>query len=173
MHASRTFAGYDAYRPGNAWFKCDRCSQRWRRSKMRVEWDNLRVCPPCLDPRPPQMQPPDVFPEGIPFFDARPPGDLPDRTQDETSLRSVLGGMAATPGDASGLYDGQLLDSHTLVILDSNNQPILVTPLPIASKIGLLSPLQIEQSPPTMGPNVLADDITFITGPVAAPSATQ
>ena len=89
MLKSRSYWGSDTYAPGNAWFQCDRCSQRWRRSKMRVEWDNLRVCPPCLDPRPPQIEPPNVFPEGIPFFDARPPNDRPDRLEDDTALSEV------------------------------------------------------------------------------------
>lgn len=65
----------DHYRPGGAYFYCDRCSQRHRRSEMFVEWDGLRVDAKCLDPRPPQMTPPDVYPEGIPFPDARPPND--------------------------------------------------------------------------------------------------
>jgi hypothetical protein len=140
----QAFAGADTWRAGNAWFICDRCSQRRRRAVMCVEWTNLRVCPPCLDPRPPQMQPPNVYPEGIPFLDARPPADRPDRLQDDTSLQSVTGGIKAPPGE---LYpNGQ------------NQQP------------GSLSPLQVEQSPVEYGPNVLEDDITFITGPVSAPS---
>ena len=54
---------YDLWRSnGDAWFICDRCGQRHRRSRMLVEWDNLRVDAKCLDPRPPQMEPPDVYP---------------------------------------------------------------------------------------------------------------
>lgn len=107
---------------------------------MYVEWDNLRVDRRCLDPRPPQMSPPNVYPEGQPFLDARPPQDGPDRLQDETALQSVTGGMAATPGVS--MPNGQ-------------------DQLP-----GALSPLQPTESPLPQGPNVLADDATFITGPV-------
>ena len=73
-----------AFRPNGAWFSCDRCSQRWRRWDMCIEWTNLRVCPDCLDQRPPTMSPPDVYPEGQPFPDARPPQDEPDRMQDDS-----------------------------------------------------------------------------------------
>lgn len=143
---SASYPGYNAYRGGNAWFICDRCSQRWRRSEMHTEWTGLKVDIACLDPRPPQMQPPNIYPEGIPFFDARPPQDRPDRLQDDTSLQSVTGGVKAPYGQ---LYpNGQ------------NQQP------------GSLSPLQVEQSPVVLSPNVLEDDITIITGYVAAPGVT-
>lgn len=113
---------------------------------MLTEWTGLKVDVKCLDPRPPQMQPPNIFPEGIPFYDARPPQDRPDRLQDDTSLQSVTGGMLAPYGE---LYpNGQ------------NQQP------------GSLSPLQLVETPTPQGPNVLADDITFITGVVGAGSVT-
>lgn len=138
--AKRSYSGYDGYRPGNAYFICDRCSGRFRRSKMLTEWTGLKVDALCLDPRPPQMQPPNIYPEGLPFFDARPPQDLPDRLQDDTSLQAVTGGIQAPYGQ---LYpNGQ------------NQQP------------GALSPLEIVETPTPQGPNVLQDDITFITGVV-------
>jgi hypothetical protein len=113
---------------------------------MLTEWTGLKVDAKCIDPRPPQMMPPNIYPEGIPFYDARPPQDRPDRLQDDTSLQSVTGGFLAPFGE---LYpNGQ------------NQQP------------GSLSPLQLIENPTPVGPNVLMDDITFITGPVAAPSVT-
>lgn len=107
---------------------------------MYVEWDGLRVDAKCLDPRPPQMQPPDVYPEGLPFQDARPPQDHPDRLTDDTALQSVTGGIAVKSGvsDPNGQNQGP----------------------------GALSPLNIVESPTPQGANVLEDDITFITGPV-------
>ncbi len=90
------------------------------------------------------MQPPNIYPEGIPFFDARPPQDNPDRLQDDTSLQSVTGGFLAS--------DGQLYPNG------QNQQP------------GALSPQQIVENPTPQGVDVLEDDITFITGPVPAPS---
>ena len=136
---------YDGYRPGNAYFICDRCGQRHRRGAMLVEWDGLRVDSRCLDPRPPQMSPPNVYPEGIPFPDARLPQDYPDRLQDDTSLQSVTGGMiVAPPGQTNP--NGQ------------NGQ------------LGSLSPQSFVESPTPQGPNVLADDVTFITGQVFPPN---
>ena len=143
--ASRSiYNGGDTY-AGGAYFACDRCGQRHRRSKMHVEWDNLRVDAKCLDPRPPQMNPPNVYPEGEPFPDARPPQDLPDRLQDDTSLQSVTGGFIVAP-------PGQLYPNGQQV------QP------------GALSPQNLVENPTPQGPNVLEDDITFITGPVYPPS---
>lgn len=89
------------------------------------------------------MNPPNVYPEGIPFPDARPPGDNPDRLTDDTALQSVTGGMAVQIG-----------------VLHPDGQDQLP---------GALSPLSIEESPLPEGPAVLEDDVTFITGPVSAP----
>jgi hypothetical protein len=127
---------------------------------MRIEWDNLRVCTPCLDPRPPQMEPPDVFPEGMPFLDARPPPDRPDRLEDDTALQSVTGGFVVTPGVT--YPDGQY------------QTPGSISPLPVTESI-TFDPNSPEPGQPStiglpLGPDVLADDVTFITGPVAAPS---
>lgn len=138
------YANYDGYRPGNAYFICDRCSQRHRRSAMITEWTGLKVDRKCLDPRPPQMTPPDIYPEGIPFFDARPPQDNPDRLTDDTTLQSIGGGFMVTP-------PGQLYPNG------QNQQP------------GAISPSSVEQTPIPLGPNVLEDDTTFITGFVGSP----
>lgn len=129
---------------------------------MLVEWTNLRVDAKCLDPRPPQMQPPDVYPEGIPFFDAQPPQDNPDRLVDDTSLQSVAGGFVIRNGVT--YPDGQY------------QQPGALSPQPITESI-TASPNNPEPGQPAsigtpIGPNVLADDVTFITGPVAAPTNT-
>lgn len=40
---------------------------------MCKEWDGLIVCPACLDPRPPEMSPPNIYPEGLSLPDARRP----------------------------------------------------------------------------------------------------
>jgi hypothetical protein len=146
MRTSRAYPGYDAYRGPNAYFICDRCSGRFRRSSMLTEWTGLKVDRACLDPRPPQMVPPDVYPEGIPFPDARTPQDNGDRLQDQTALQSVTGGMAVQVG-----------------VLHPNGQDQLP---------GALSPLMLVENPTPQGADILADDITFITGLVGAPTAT-
>ncbi len=116
---------------------------------MITEWDNLKVCPPCVDPRPPQMTPPDIYPEGLPFVDARPPNDLPDALTDGTYLIAANNEVAITNGQGPYVYpSGQ------------------------GSPIGAKSPQNIVETPlPPPGPNVLEDDIIIRTGPVFPPSA--
>ena len=144
MRAStQSYPGSDTYLPGGAWFICDRCSGRFRRTDMKIEWTNLRVDAKCLDPRPPQMSVPNVFPEGLPFPDSRSPQDRSDRLEDDTSLQSVQGGFAVQNGVT--YPNGQV------------QQPGALSPQPL-----------IEDNAP-VGPNTVADDITFITGPVSAP----
>lgn len=131
----------DSYKSGDAWYICDRCSQRHRRSGMLTEWTGLKVDGKCIDPRPPQMFPADVYPEGIPFVDARPPQDNADRWTDTTYLSPGQGGIGAT--------NGQIIASLGA---------------------GALSPRPILQTPVPLGPNVLTDDITIRTGPIFPPS---
>lgn len=140
----------DSY-SGGAWAICDRCSQRWRRHQMHTEWDHLQVCGPCLDPRPPQMMPPDVYPEGIPFPDARPPQDNPDRLYDDSYLKAVSGGIVATDGVYPVYPNGQQAPLGAF-----SPQPVIVDPLPEST------PLR----------DLVADAVTLRTGPVYAPSVT-
>lgn len=115
------------------------------------EWDHLKVCPPCLDPRPPQMSPPDVYPEGIAFPDARPPQDNPDRLYDDTYLQAVSGGMVATDGVYPIYANGQQTPAGGL-----SPQPVLVDPILTDT------PLR----------DLVTDDVTLRTGPVYAPTVT-
>lgn len=65
--------GAPHYISGGHWMCCDRCSAKRRNWDMAKEWTNLIVCKDtCLDPRPPQLDPPNVYPEGLPVPDARP-----------------------------------------------------------------------------------------------------
>ncbi len=140
-------ASLSSYRAGNAWFICDRCSQRYRRSAMLAEWTGLRVCAPCIDPRPPQMSPPDIYPEGIPFADTRPPQDQPDHMQDDSSLKAIPGGFIVTTGQYV-IQNGQVA-------------------------IGAVSPQDIGPNPaPTPSVSNLSDLTAIRTGPVVAPSAS-
>lgn len=59
-----------AYIPGDSYFICDRCG--FKRRDKHKEWTGLVVCGPCLDPRPPELDPPNVYPEGLPLPDSRP-----------------------------------------------------------------------------------------------------
>lgn len=65
------------YRPGGVWGVCDRCAFKFRLNTLRAEWTGLRVCSECWDPRPAELSPPNVYPEGLPVRNARPdPGDV-------------------------------------------------------------------------------------------------
>lgn len=77
--------GAPLYAPGGTWGICDRCGSKQRRQNLAKEWTSLIVCiDTCFDPRPPQLDPPDVYPEGVPLPDIRPrppnifvePGDV-------------------------------------------------------------------------------------------------
>lgn len=156
----------DTYIAGNAWFTCDRCGTRFRRSQMITEWDGLKVDIKCLDPRPPQMIPPVIYPEGVPFTDARPPQDNSDRMQDDTSLQSVAGGFIVVPAGQLNPADqrqqpGAL--SPQPVIENSYEVPLLNEDgTPITTESGQIITVFVEGTP--QGPNVLEDDITIITG---------
>lgn len=141
---------WNLYR-GGAWGICDRCGQRWRRTQLQQEWDKLIVCRPCFDPRPPQMSPPDVYPEGIPFTDARPPQDEPDRLTDDTYLMAEIGVIAATDGTYPVYANGQQTP-----IGGYSPQPVIVDPIPSdAAAVDLV-----------------LDNVTLRTGPVYPPSVT-
>ena len=184
----------NTYRGRNAWFICDRCGQRHRRSRMLTEWDNLKVDRKCLDPRPPQMMPPNVYPEGIPFPDARPPQDNSDRLMDDTYLQNQGGGMFVRPGQGVEFSPPYLTTQSGEIITDEQGHPILVTGAPFGEGSVILNPGALSPEPITetipiflvtesgsditteggldilaatttpQGPNVLADDVTFITG---------
>jgi hypothetical protein len=178
--ATRHYQNSDTYK-GGAWAICDRCSQRVRRSRLYTEWDGLKVDLKCLDPRPPQQTPPNVYPEGIPFLDARPPQDLPDRLLDETSLQSVTGGFKVSP-------PGQLHpDGQNQLPGALSPQPLIESPTPLGTNwdqgvysggesTGVPYQAQTAGAPPPLPwqtvPNdpaqVVADDVTFITGYVGA-----
>jgi hypothetical protein len=75
------------YLAGDAWACCDRCGLDYRRSGVRKEWTGLIVCAECLDPRPAELDPPNLWPEGLPLPDARPE---PDGSDTNTTTRSDL-----------------------------------------------------------------------------------
>lgn len=64
--------GPHSYIPGGAKGTCQRCGFDFRLSELSLEWTNLRVCAECHDPRPAELSPPPVYPEGLPRPDASP-----------------------------------------------------------------------------------------------------
>lgn len=70
-------SGAPHYIPGRPWACCDRCAFRYRLDELRTEWTGLKVCCDCYDPRPVELTPPRIGPEGVPVRGARPdPGDI-------------------------------------------------------------------------------------------------
>lgn len=63
------------YVPGEPYRTCMRCGAERRRSTTFREWTNLIVCAECLDPYPPDMRPPVLWPEGVPIKDPSPEPD--------------------------------------------------------------------------------------------------
>lgn len=60
------------YIPGRPWGTCQRCGFKKRLDELSLEWSGLRVCRECHDPRPAELTPPNVGPEGLPRPDASP-----------------------------------------------------------------------------------------------------
>lgn len=60
------------YVKGEALAVCDRCGFTRLHSALRKEWSGLMVCGDCWDPRPAEMTPPTVYPEGLPVRNPRP-----------------------------------------------------------------------------------------------------
>lgn len=62
-----------SYYPGGVYVTCDRCAMKQRATLTSMEWTGLRVCTAtCWDPRPPYLDPPNVYPEGLPIDNPRP-----------------------------------------------------------------------------------------------------
>ena len=86
---SGDYASYNhpLYLRGRPYAICDRCSFKYRHDELRKEWTSLMVCNKCYDPKPAQLEAPNVSPEGVPIENPRPdieqsgpnnttPGDL-------------------------------------------------------------------------------------------------
>lgn len=60
------------YVAGDPYGQCRRCGLVYRLSEFRAEWTGARVCDDCHDPKPDDLAPPYVKPEGVPRSDAQP-----------------------------------------------------------------------------------------------------
>jgi len=92
------------------------------------------------------MEPPDVYPEGMPFLDARPPQDNPDALVDGTHLQSVTGGFVATTGVEPDYNTGQ-----TQGLGELSPQPIYNSPAPDASQASTVATRTIRTGPVSAG----------------------
>lgn len=62
------------------WGVCMRCGFQRRVNRLTKEWTGLRVCNECWDPKPVEMRPPRVTPEGLPVPNASPEPPIIERT---------------------------------------------------------------------------------------------
>lgn len=76
---------------------CDRCGFEYPLKSLRKEWTGLMVCAKDLDPKPPQMSPPKVRPEGLPLPNARPDN------QTEADEFAWLDALAAEGGQPAAM----------------------------------------------------------------------
>ena len=58
-----------------AWGACDRCGQRFLLYDLKKEWQNLKVCTFCYEPKHPQLEPRRNVADAIALYEPRP---LPD-----------------------------------------------------------------------------------------------
>jgi NAD-dependent SIR2 family protein deacetylase len=56
---------------------CDRCGWSYPYLSMKVEWNNLKVCPECYEPRQPQDTPARITADPETLYQARPEVSLP------------------------------------------------------------------------------------------------
>lgn len=75
---------------------CERCNWRCEADDLRKEWTNLRVCPDCFDPRPPNLSPPNVRPEGVPLPNAAPEPDFSGAGSKTHDWPSIAAGASTT-----------------------------------------------------------------------------
>jgi hypothetical protein len=57
------------------WGCCPRCGFQRRLSNFKKEWTGERVCSDCYDPKPAELKPPRIKPEGVPVPTAQPEPD--------------------------------------------------------------------------------------------------
>lgn len=50
-------AQYEGFISGDPWIRCGVCSQRYRSSQLRLQWDKVYACKFCWDPRPNYLDP--------------------------------------------------------------------------------------------------------------------
>ena len=59
---------------------CDRCGFRYRLHQLKKEWNGLKTCPSCYDPKHPQLEPPTYITDPEALYDPRPNNDKENTT---------------------------------------------------------------------------------------------
>lgn len=90
-----------AYAAGKlAWGACDRCGQRFLLNDLKKEWQNLKVCVFCYDPKQPQLEPRRNVSDAIALYEPRP---LPD-----DAYNVFIGQVGASAFGANGMMPDQV-----------------------------------------------------------------
>ena len=55
---------------------CDRCGFEYKLNELREEWNNLKVCPDCFEPKAPQIDPSPVVSDPEALYKPRPNNDV-------------------------------------------------------------------------------------------------
>jgi len=82
---------------------CDRCGWAYPYLSMKVEWNNLKVCPECYEPRQPQDIPAKQTFDPEALYQPRPEVPLP---QAQLGLVTVAGGLLATSDTIGTKFEG-------------------------------------------------------------------
>ena len=54
---------------------CDRCGFRYKLLELKKEWNGLKTCPECYEPKHPQLEPPTYVADPEALYDPRPDKD--------------------------------------------------------------------------------------------------
>jgi hypothetical protein len=55
---------------------CDRCGFEYKLNDLKKEWNNLKTCPECFEPKAPQLSPTPVVTDSEALYNPRPNNDL-------------------------------------------------------------------------------------------------
>ena len=55
---------------------CDRCGFEYKLSDLREEWNKLKTCPECFEPKAPQLEPTPIVTDPEALYNPRPSNDV-------------------------------------------------------------------------------------------------
>ena len=80
--------------------QCDRCGFVYKYTQLKTEWNNLKVCPDCFEPKHPQLEPRKHKPDAQALKDASPQVKLGTADKLENgSVSSLLATLGVTNED--------------------------------------------------------------------------